>query len=211
MQDRPPPQHSQQSIKHITVYCSSSDFLDPQFHDEAEAIGAEIARRGLTLVYGGGSVGLMGAIARAARSGGGCVVGIITKALMHKELGDKDCDELVIVDTMRERKKLLEQRGDAFIMLPGGIGTYEEFFEILVGRQLAEHNKPIGVVNAHGYFNPLIAMIEHGIEHRFIRPAVYELFVMDPDPLVVLEKVVNSPRLDIDDKKFLPHGSERGR
>jgi uncharacterized protein (TIGR00730 family) len=88
---------------------------------------------------------------------------------------------------MRERKKLLEHRGDAFLILPGGIGTYEEFFEILVGRKLGEHDKPIGVVNSHGYFNPLIAMMEHGIEHRFIGPEIRELFHIDPDARNVIE------------------------
>jgi uncharacterized protein (TIGR00730 family) len=108
------------------------------------------------------------------------------------EQGWDQCDELVIVDTMRERKRLLAERGDAFIILPGGIGTYEEFFEILVGRQLGEHDKPIGIVNARGYFNPLVAMIEHAVEHRFVRDHVHELFVIDPDPAHVLASVVAS-------------------
>jgi len=190
----------------ITVYCSSSNFLDPQFHQEAELIGRELGSRGIELIYGGGSVGLMGLMARAARDAGGTVVGIITRSLLDKELGDQDCDELITVETMRERKQLLAERGDGFIMLPGGIGTYEEFFEILVGRQLREHDKPIGVVNAHGYFNPLIAMIEHGIEHRFIKPAVQELFTIDPNPLVVLESVINAQPVEVDDDRFLPMG-----
>lgn len=192
----------------ITVYCSSSNFLDPQFHDEAVQIGAELARRSITLVYGGGSVGLMGLLTRSARAGGGRVVGVITRSLIEKELGDPDCDELIVVDTMRQRKQLLAERGDGFIMLPGGIGTYEEFFEILVGRQLQEHDKPIGVVNAHGYFNPLIAMIEHGIEHKFIKPAVHELFAINPDPLTVLDSVINAQPVEIDDERFLPMGRE---
>ena len=194
----------------ITVYCASSEFLDPQFHDEAELIGTELARRNITLVYGGGSVGLMGVIACAVRTHGGKSIGIITRHLMDRELGDVNCDELIVVDTMRERKRQLAERGDGFLMLPGGIGTYEEFFEILVGRKLQEHAKPIGVVNAHGYFNPLIAMIEHGIEHNFIKPAINELFVIDPDPLVVLEHVINAEPVTIDDARFLPMGKEHG-
>jgi hypothetical protein len=171
----------------ITVYCSSSKHLDPDFHTPATIVGSELARRGIALVYGGGCVGLMGEIARAARDSGGKTIGIITKRLFDLEVGDQACDELVVVDTMRERKRLLEQRGNGFLILPGGIGTYEEFFEILVGRKLGEHDKPIGVVNSHGYFNPLIAMIEHGVEHRFIDQDVYELFYMDPEPVAVID------------------------
>lgn len=193
----------------ITVYCSSSTHLDPQFHDPARVVGAEIARRGLTLVYGGGSVGLMGEIARSARSEGGRVVGVITERLMEAELGDEACDELIVVETMRRRKQIMAERGDAFVILPGGIGTYEEFFEILVGRQLGEHDGPIGVINSHGYFNPLIALVEHGIEHRFIKQAIYELFTIDPEPLTVLEWVCTAPELSIDDDRFMPAGKER--
>lgn len=190
----------------VTVYCSSSTHLDPQFHEPARVIGAEIARRGLTLVYGGGSVGLMGEIARTAREGGARVIGIITKRLLGAEVGDDDCDELVVVDTMRERKALLAARGDAFVAMPGGLGTYEELFEILVGRQLGEHACPIGVINSHGYFNPLVAMIEHGIEHRFIKPAIRELFFIDPEPIAVLDWLCDSPEVSIDDDRFMPAG-----
>lgn len=200
--------YDEPAMNAITVYCSSSNFLDPQFHREAELIGRALGTRGITLVYGGGSVGLMGLMAKAAREAGGNVVGVITRTLLDKELGDRECDELIVVETMRQRKQLLAERGDGFVMLPGGIGTYEEFFEILVGRQLREHDKPIGVVNAHGYFNPLIAMIEHGIEHRFMKPAVQELFTIDPDPLVVLDSVINAPPVEIDDDRFLPMGRE---
>ena len=174
-------------MKSLTVYCASSTHLDPDFHAPATLVGAELARRGITLVYGGGCVGLMGEIARAARAQGGKIIGIITKRLMDLEVADTACDELIVVNTMRARKKLLSERGDGFIILPGGIGTYEEFFETLVGRKLGEHSKPIGIVNSHGYFNPLIAMVEHGIEHRFIAPSLRELFHIDPDPMPVID------------------------
>ncbi len=173
----------------ITVYCSSSTFLDPDFHEPAIEVGRELARRGITLVYGGGSVGLMGEIARACRSGGGCVIGVITRTLVAMERADNACDELHIVDTMRERKKLLAEKGDAFLVLPGGVGTYEEFFEIVVGRHLGEHDKPIGVVNSRGYYNPLIAMIEHGIEHRFIPESMRDKFFIEPEPVAVIDRL----------------------
>jgi hypothetical protein len=173
----------------ITVYCSSSAVLDVDFHAPAVEVGRDLARRGITLVYGGGSVGLMGEIARHCRAGGGRVVGVITRRLVALERADNACDELIVVDTMRERKKILAERGDAFLVLPGGVGTYEEFFEILVGRHLGEHDKPIGVVNSHGYYNPLIAMIEHGIEHRFIHPSMRDKFLIGPEALSVIERL----------------------
>jgi uncharacterized protein (TIGR00730 family) len=203
----------------ITVYCSSSTHLDPDFHAPATMVGRELARRGVTLVYGGGCVGLMGEIARAARASGGAsgggtrakVIGIITRRLMDLELGDQACDELIIVDTMRERKRLLELRGDGFLVLPGGLGTYEEFFEILVGRQLGEHAKPIAVLNSHGYFNPLVAMIEHGIEHRFIKPAIRELFRIDPDPGALIDWLLSEGRgaVKLESERVLPMGRSR--
>ncbi len=174
----------------ITVYCSSSTFLDPDFHEPAIEVGRELARRNITLVYGGGSVGLMGEIARACRACGGTVVGVITRKLVAMEKADNECHELIVVDTMRERKAILEARGDAFLILPGGVGTYEEFFEILVGRHLGEHDKPIGVVNSGGYYNPLVAMIEHGIEHRFIPVAMRERFLIEPEATTVIERLV---------------------
>jgi uncharacterized protein (TIGR00730 family) len=173
----------------ITVDCSSSTALDPEFHAPAVAIGRELAHRGITLVYGGGSLGLMGEIARACRDNGGCVIGVITRRLVEMERADSGCDQLIVVDTMRERKRLLEGKGDALLVLPGGIGTYEEFFEILVGRHLGEHAKPIGVLNCRGYYNPLIALIEHGIEHRFIHPSMREKFFIDPDPRAVVGRL----------------------
>ena len=174
----------------ITVYCSSSPDLDGDFHAAAEAAGQALGARGLTLVYGGGSIGLMGDVARAARGAGAPVVGIITRGLVEAERADRECDELIVVETMRERKQLMADRGDGFLILPGGIGTYEEFFEILVGRKLKEHDKPIGVVNSHGYYNPLVAMIEHGIEHGFIQSEFHDLVYMHPDPAEVIAHVV---------------------
>ena len=190
----------------VTVYCASSDFLDPDFHEPAEIVGRLLAKRGVEIVYGGGCVGLMGALARSARAHGGRTIGIITEHLMDRESGDPQCDELVIVRTMRERKQQLIERGGGFLILPGGVGTYEEFFETLVGRQLREHDKPIGIVNCHGYFNPLISMIEHGIEHRFIKPAVYDLFHIHPDPENVIAHLLAPEHTasDFDDDHLLP-------
>ncbi|MFM7808627.1 MAG: TIGR00730 family Rossman fold protein, partial [Planctomycetota bacterium] len=123
-------------MKRITVYCSSSTSLDPKFFSAATELGRVMATRGIELVYGGGSLGLMGEIARTMKKGGGRVHGIITKRLLALEQGFDGCDELVVVDTMSERKRLMAQQGEAFIALPGGLGTFEEFFEVLVQRQV---------------------------------------------------------------------------
>lgn len=192
----------------LTVYCSSSTYLDPDFHAPALEVGRELARRHITLVYGGGSVGLMGEVARACHDGGGRIVGVITQRLYDLERGYDDCDEMIITRTMRERKLEMEHRGEGFIILPGGVGTYEEFFEILTGRYLGEHNKPIGIVNSHGYYNPMIAMIAHGIEHKFIKPAVWELLHVDTDPAKVIDRVINDECNSLNEQRFIPMGKK---
>jgi uncharacterized protein (TIGR00730 family) len=163
-------------IRAVTVYCSSSNHVPDVYPRAAAELGAAVARQGWTLVYGGNCIGCMGAVANAVRDAGGKVVGITPQLMVDEGIGDERCDELIVTPDMRARKALLEQRGDAFIALPGGIGTFEEFFEILVGRVLGTHQKPIVVLNVAGYYDPLIAMIEHGIEHRFIRPKAREAY-----------------------------------
>ncbi len=194
-----------QRIAAITVYCASSTALEPHFAVAARRVGRALAGRGVRLVYGGGGIGLMGEVARATKADGGLVTGVITKQLLELEQGWTGCDELIVVDSMRERKRLLEEHGDAFLILPGGLGTYEEFFEILVGRVLQNHAKPIGVVNDHGYYDPMIAMIEHGIEHRFIRPAVRDLLRIDADPVAVVDFLLAAPT---DHGRVDPHASK---
>jgi uncharacterized protein (TIGR00730 family) len=159
-------------MKSITVYCASSTSLDQEYHDAAEQIGKEIASRGLTLVYGGGRIGLMGEVAMTAAANGAEVIGVITHKFVAHEQANESCDELIVVDTMQQRRAIMMERGDAFLVLPGGIGTYEELFEVLVGRQLDDHCKPIGIVNVEGYYDPLIELIDHGIKHGFMRPAL---------------------------------------
>lgn len=193
-------------MKRITVYCSSSTSLDPKFFSAATELGRVMATRGIELVYGGGSLGLMGEIARTMKKGGGRVRGIITKRLLALEQGFEGCDELVVVDTMSERKRLMAQHGEAFIALPGGLGTFEEFFEVLVQRQVGEHRKPIGLVNLGGYYDPLITLIDHGIEHRFIKPAVHDLLHVHEKPEDVLDGVLKATPFDIDPDRFLPMG-----
>lgn len=160
----------------VTVYLSSSSAVDAVYHDAATALGAGIAGAGWTLVYGGNPIGLMGRLADGARAGGGRVVGITPQLMADEGIADTDCDELIVTATMRERKHLLETRGDAFVAMPGGLGTFEELFEILVGRILGYHDKPIVLLNVAGYYDPLVAMIDHGIEQRFIKPRAKEAY-----------------------------------
>jgi uncharacterized protein (TIGR00730 family) len=148
------------AMKRVTVYCSSSTSLEPKFFNAATKLGEAMAKRGLELVYGGGGIGLMGEVARSLKKNGGRIHGIITKRLLALEQGFDGCDELMVVDTMSERKKLMAEHGEAFIALPGGLGTFEEFFEVLVQRQVGEHCKPIGLVNLGGYYDPLINLID---------------------------------------------------
>ena len=157
-------------IHAVTVYCSSSSDIPPDYFSAGRALGTAIARNGWNLVYGGNRIGLMAAVADAARDAGGKVVGVTPQLLVDQGIADEQCDELIVTAGMRERKSLLEQRGDAFLALPGGLGTFEEIFEIIVGRVLGCHDKPIVILNVDNYYAPLLAAIEHGIEQKFIRP-----------------------------------------
>jgi hypothetical protein len=146
------------------------------YFDAATELGIAIARAGWRLVYGGNRVGCMGALADAVRAAGGSVTGVTPRLLVEQGIADECCDELVITTTLRERKAVMEERGDAFIALPGGLGTFEEVFEILVARLLGYHQKPIVLLNVANYYNPLLAMINHGIEQRFIKAKAHEAY-----------------------------------
>jgi uncharacterized protein (TIGR00730 family) len=163
-------------IKAVTVYCSSSSRIAPVFVSAGVQLGKAIAAHGWRLVYGGNDVGLMGALADAVRAAGGKVTGVTPRVLVDMGIADEKCDELIVTDGMRQRKAILEERGDAFIALPGGLGTFEEIFEIIVAKQLGYHSKPIVLLNIAGYYDPLLAMIEHGIEQKFIKPASRDLY-----------------------------------
>ncbi|HYT09364.1 MAG TPA: TIGR00730 family Rossman fold protein, partial [Mycobacteriales bacterium] len=144
----------------VCVYCASSTRIDPAHLDLASSVGAELARRGHVLVTGGGSVSMMGALGRAARAGGGHTVGVIPRQLVAMEVADHDSDELVVVDTMRERKAEMDRRSDAFLALPGGLGTLEELFEVWTAGSLGMHAKPVVVLDPDGFYDPLWAWLE---------------------------------------------------
>jgi uncharacterized protein (TIGR00730 family) len=152
----------------LCVYCGSRPGGNPLFTEGARAVGRWIGEHGGQLVYGGGRSGLMGEVAEATRRAGGRVVGVIPQALVDKELANRACDELHIVQTMHERKALMAERSDAFVALPGGIGTFEELFEVWTWRQLGYHDKPIGLLNAAGYYDGLLAFLHTSVASGFM-------------------------------------------
>jgi uncharacterized protein (TIGR00730 family) len=159
-------------MRTICVFCASSERIDPRYIELASQVGTELARRGYALVSGGGSVSCMGAVARAVRLGGGRTIGVIPQALVDMEVADSDADELVVTRDMRERKGEMERRSDAFLALPGGIGTLEELFEIWVARSLGMHEKPLVVLDPDGVFAMLRAQVDDLVLRGFARPAV---------------------------------------
>jgi len=159
-------------MKALCVYCASSDRLAPKYYAAAESVGREIARQGWALVYGGGKTGMMGAVARGTKQGGGRVVGVIPEFMKVRELAFDEADELISVITMRERKTMMETRADAFLALPGGWGTLEELLEILTLAHLEVLHKPIVIFNQDGYYDDLIRMFERVIEERFMHATI---------------------------------------
>jgi uncharacterized protein (TIGR00730 family) len=154
----------------ICVFCASSSRIDPAYVALAEQVGTEIARRGHSLVSGGGDLSMMGAVARAARAGGARTVGVIPAALLDLEVGDQAADELLVVGDMRERKGLMDARSDAFLALPGGIGTLEELLEVWVARSLGMHRKPVVVLDVDGLYAPLAEQLRQLVAKGFVRP-----------------------------------------
>ena len=153
----------------ICVYCASSTAIDPSYVDLAAEVGRALAERGHTLVSGGGDLSMMGAVAQAARAGGAHTTGVIPAALLELEVGDRDADELLVVEDMRTRKGLMDARSDAFLTLPGGLGTLEELFEVWVARSLGLHSKPVVALDPDGLYAPLRAQVELMVERGFVR------------------------------------------
>ena len=170
-----------QQIRHVCVYCGSSGAVDDRYRDAADELGRTLAAASIGLVFGGGRIGLMGLVADAALAAGGHVIGVIPAALRDRELAHSRVSELVIVDNMHERKRVMAERADAFAVLPGGIGTLDEMFESLTWRQLGLHDKPIFVVDVAGYWRPLVALFDHIVARGFAAPLVPRLVEIVPD------------------------------
>ena len=178
-------------VKQVSVFCGSSPGAAQVYMEEAELLGSEVARNGLTLVYGGAKVGIMGAVANAALKAGGKVIGVIPKMLMGRENAHTGLTELIVVNSMHERKAKMEQLSDGFITLPGGPGTMEEFFEIYTWAQLGEHQKPIGMLNSNNYYDKLLTFFDHMIEEQFLKPEYQSMIIVEKDPQQLLEKFRN--------------------
>ena len=175
----------------ICVYCGSSDKVRSEYLDAAYQLGAAIARRGWRLWYGAGSTGLMGAVANGALQAGGEVIGVIPEIFNTPRLAHPGLTRLEVVDSMHARKQRLAQQADAFVALPGGYGTFEEFFEILTWSQIGLHRKPVGLLNIRRYFNPLLALVKHALEEGFIYNEHYALFTCQEDIEVLLDELAN--------------------
>jgi uncharacterized protein (TIGR00730 family) len=173
----------------LCVYCGSRSGGDPAFAQAATEMGAQIGRNGGQLVYGGGRAGLMGLVADAALAAGARVVGVIPQALVERELGHTGLTELHVVQTMHERKQLMAERSDAFVALPGGIGTFEELFEVWTWRQLGYHDKPVGLLNVAGYYDKLLGFIGDTERQGFVPPAQRALLQVDTDAGALLARL----------------------
>ena len=176
-------------MKRICVFCGSNAGARSEYAEAARALATVLAERKLGIVYGGGNVGLMGVLADAALARGGEVIGVIPQKLVDKEVAHHGVTELRIVETMHERKALMNDLSDAFIALPGGFGTLDEFFEVLTWAQLGFHGKPCALLNVAGYYDGMLAMLDHAVTERFLRPAHRELVIADTDPLRLLQRL----------------------
>ena len=176
----------------VCVYCGSRPGAQPAYAQVAEQVGHWIGAHGGQLIYGGGKNGLMGIVASATAAAGGRVVGIIPTALQTRENTRTDCDELQVVDTMHERKRRMAERADVFVALPGGIGTFEEFFEVWTWRQLGYHDKPIGLINTSGYYDALLAFAQHSVSEGFLSAEQLALIQVSDDAIALLRSLVQA-------------------
>jgi uncharacterized protein (TIGR00730 family) len=176
-------------LSSVAVYCGSNSGFDPAYAQAAASLGRTLADRGISLVFGGGDVGLMGVAASAVLDNGGEAHGVITESLRAKEIARGGLTSLRVVETMHERKAAMADAADAFIMLPGGFGTFDEFFEVLTWTQLGIHAKPCGILDTAGFFAPLRAMIDSAVTAGFVHPAHRDMVIIDDDPARLLDRL----------------------
>ncbi|MEW5854040.1 MAG: TIGR00730 family Rossman fold protein [Myxococcota bacterium] len=179
-------------MKSVCVFCGSNFGAKPVYRDAAVRMGRAAAERGLTLVYGGGSVGLMGSVADAALQAGGRVVGVITRVLWDREVGHRGLSDLRIVETMHERKAIMSELADAFVIMPGGIGTMEEFFEVWTWGMLGIHRKPYGLLDIEDYYTPLKGFMDHMVTEGFLRAEVRTAVSVASDPAILLDTLARA-------------------
>ncbi len=176
----------------VCVYCGSRNGVSPAYAEVARTVGHWIGKHQGQLVYGGGNNGLMGLVAQATAEAGGRVVGIIPKALQSQENTRTACDEVHVVDTMHERKRMMAERADVFLALPGGIGTFEEFFEVWTWRQLGYHDKPVGLLNTEGYYDGLLSFAQHSVTQGFLSDWQLDLIKCHDQPETLLQELVQA-------------------
>jgi uncharacterized protein (TIGR00730 family) len=176
-------------IRSVCVFCGSNAGNDPRFASAAREFGELLAKEGLALVYGGGHVGLMGILADAVLASGGKAIGVIPRALWDREVGHRGLTELHIVETMHERKAMMASLADAFVALPGGLGTLEEIFEVWTWAQLGIHAKPLGFLDVAGFYGTLLEFLDRGVEVGFIRPQYRAMAIVDTDPVALLRRL----------------------
>lgn len=178
-------------MKRICVFCGSNNGSLSVYSEAARATGLVLARRGIGLVYGGGGIGLMSIIAEAVIQEGGEVIGVIPQALFNKEVAYRGLKDLRVVGSMHERKALMAELSDAFIALPGGYGTLEEFCEVLTWAQLGFHRKPCGILNIKGFYSPLLSFLDHAVSEGFLREVHRSLVLVEQHPERLLDKLIN--------------------
>lgn len=178
-------------IRSLCVFCGSSFGRDPIYRDVAQQVGRLLATHGITLVYGGGDVGLMGSVADAAMAEGGTVIGVIPQSLADREVAHHGITDLRVVGSMHERKAMMAELSDGFVALPGGFGTFEEFCEIITWAQLGLHTKPCALLNVAGYFDPLLKQFDDGVRQEFIRPEYRRLVLSATDVGELLNELEN--------------------
>ena len=181
----------------LCVYCGSKPGTDPAFTQAAVQVGTWIGRHGGQLVYGGGRNGLMGIVADATLAAGGRVIGVIPRALVEKEWAHTGCTELHIVETMHDRKQMMAQKADAFVALPGGIGTFEEFFEVWTWQQLGYHNKPIVLLNTQQYYEPMLNFLDSAVKKEFMGKWQMDLIQTSSDLAILLPNLIQAAGLPI--------------
>jgi hypothetical protein len=191
----------------ICVFCGSNSGSEPSFAQAATELGTLLAHGGLGLVFGGGQVGLMGKVADAALAAGGEVIGVIPQTLVDRELAHRGLADLRVVGSMHERKALMADLSDAFIALPGGFGTLDEFCEIVTWAQIGLHRKPCGILNVDGYYDSLLRFVDRAVEHKFIRPAHRDMLIVDNDPSKLLARLLAAHVPQVD--KIMPQTETR--
>jgi len=176
-------------LKRVCIFCGTSAGINPVYREKAKQIGEILASLGIGIVYGGGSIGLMGAVAEAGQRAGAEVIGIITRDLLDIEVANKAIPRLCVVGSMHERKALMTDLSDGFIALPGGFGTLEEFMEVVTWSQLGVHRKPCGLLNVNNYYDFLLSMCDHAVKEGFISPIDRQLIVSDSDPESLIDRL----------------------